>query len=63
MDCSTSMRSHWLHALEFLLWGENASGNDTRPYDDFVEGTDPASTEAIPAVPLSNCREVGDVNF
>lgn len=39
------------HALEFLLWGENASGNDTRPYDDFVEGTDPASTEAIPAVP------------
>ena len=39
------------HALEFLLWGENVSGNDTRPYDDFVEDTNPTSTEAVPAVP------------
>ena len=39
------------HALEFLLWGENVSGNDTRPYDDFVEDTDSASAEAVPAVP------------
>lgn len=40
------------HALEFLLWGENVSGNDTRPYDDFVEDTDSASAEAVPAVPI-----------
>ena len=39
------------HALEFLLWGENVSGNDTRPYDDFFEDTDSTSAEAVPAVP------------
>ena len=39
------------HALEFQLWGENSSGDDTRPYDDFVEVTNLASPEAVQGVP------------
>ena len=39
------------HALEFQLWGENVNGDDTRPYDDFIEVTDLASPTAIEGVP------------
>ena len=35
------------HALEFQLWGENFSGDDTRSYDDFIEVIDLASPEAV----------------
>ena len=51
------------HALEFLLWGENVSGNDTRPYDDFVEDTDSTSAEAVPQFPLSSFRAIGDDSY
>jgi len=39
------------HALEFQLWGENFSADDTRPYDDFIEVTDLTSPEAVQGVP------------
>ena len=39
------------HALEFQLWGENVNGDDTRPYDDFIKVTDPASPTAIEGIP------------
>ena len=51
------------HALEFQLWGENVSGNDTRPYDDFFKALTLPRLKPFQQFPLSNCREVGDVNF
>ncbi len=39
------------HALEFQLWGENVSGDDTRPHDDFFEDTNTASPDAVQGVP------------